>query len=48
MNNELLLFLLTSVMIQTAFMAVALVYYQGAPDIVASDALRDILMVFEG
>jgi len=47
-QNDILQFLLIAVFIHTAFVAVVLSVYQGAPEVLADSELVAIIEVFEG
>jgi len=46
--NELFQFLLSAVFIHTIFVAVVLVVYQGAPEVLLNSELAAIIEIFEG
>jgi len=48
LKNELLLLLLYGVFIHTAFVAVVLSVYQGAPEVLLDSELVAIIEIFEG
>ena len=47
-QNELLLLLLNGVIMHTVFVAVVLIVYQGAPEVLVDSGLSEIIEVFEG
>ena len=47
-KNQLLILLLNAVIMHTAFVAVVLSVYQGAPEVLADSDLKIVLEVFEG
>lgn len=47
LKNKLLLFLLNSVMLELAFVAVMLSVYQGVPELSHDSSLVEIIKVFE-
>ena len=47
-KNELLILLINGVIIHTAFIAVVLFVYQGAPEVLLDSELAAIIEIFEG